>query len=160
MGLPGSTDNFSHLAGIGKTHCLAESIRQEKPCCACGNRSPTHHICWTQLLHPVRRVGPLRRGIVIFTQDNMISSGTSKRWVASQANNVTQRFLDWGDPLLEQFEHFTQTIQRLKCRRVLVKLPDSQLFLERVLHLNTPTIPHFAHFPSSGRTVLSLHFSN
>lgn len=41
------------------------------------------------------------------------------------------------DPMLEQFERFTQTIQRLKRRRVLVKLPD----IERVYHLKTPTVP-------------------
>jgi hypothetical protein len=41
------------------------------------------------------------------------------------------------DPLLEQFEMFIQTIQRLRRQQVLVKLPDA----ERVLHLHTPTIP-------------------
>lgn len=42
------------------------------------------------------------------------------------------------DPLLEQVERFTQTIQRLRCRQVLVKLPAQ----ERLLHLSTPTIPN------------------
>lgn len=41
------------------------------------------------------------------------------------------------DPMMEQFERFTQTIQRLRRRRVLVKLPDK----ERVYHLKTPTVP-------------------
>jgi len=45
------------------------------------------------------------------------------------------------DPLQEQFERFTQQIQRLRRRRVLVKLPDSFFFRHRVLHLKTPKIP-------------------
>ncbi len=42
------------------------------------------------------------------------------------------------DSLLEQFEIFTQTIQRLRRRRVLVKLPDR----ERVYRLRVPNVPH------------------
>lgn len=42
------------------------------------------------------------------------------------------------DPLLEQFETFTQTIQRLRRRRVLVKLPDR----ERLYRLRVPNVPH------------------
>lgn len=45
------------------------------------------------------------------------------------------------DPLMEQFERFIQQIQRLRRRRVLVKVPDSLLFRERVLHLRTPAVP-------------------
>jgi hypothetical protein len=41
------------------------------------------------------------------------------------------------DSLLEQFETFTQTIQRLRRRRVLVKLPDK----ERVYKLRVPKVP-------------------
>ena len=41
------------------------------------------------------------------------------------------------DPLLEQFEMCTQTIQRLRRRQVLVKLPDQ----DHVLTLRTPTVP-------------------
>jgi hypothetical protein len=41
------------------------------------------------------------------------------------------------DPLLEQFEIFTQTIQRLRRRKVLVKLPDR----ERVYRLCVPKVP-------------------
>jgi len=41
------------------------------------------------------------------------------------------------DPLLEQFETFTQTIQRLRRRRVLVKLPDR----ERIYRLRVPKVP-------------------
>src|SRR5215213_5000197 len=41
------------------------------------------------------------------------------------------------DPLLEQFEIFTQTIQRLRRRRVLVKLPDR----EHVYKLRVPKVP-------------------
>ena len=41
------------------------------------------------------------------------------------------------DPLLEQFEGFTQTIQRLRQRRVLLKLPEE----ERVLHVRIPKVP-------------------
>lgn len=42
------------------------------------------------------------------------------------------------DSLIEQFETFTQTIQRLRRRRVLVKLPDR----ERVYRLRVPNVPH------------------
>lgn len=41
------------------------------------------------------------------------------------------------DPLLEQFEVFTQSIQRLHHRHVLVKLPHK----ERVWHVHIPTVP-------------------
>lgn len=41
------------------------------------------------------------------------------------------------DPLLEQFEIFTQTIQRLRRRKVLVKLPDR----EHVYKLRVPKVP-------------------
>ncbi len=41
------------------------------------------------------------------------------------------------DPLLEQFETFTQTIQRLRRRKVLVKLPDR----ECVYKLCVPKVP-------------------
>ncbi len=41
------------------------------------------------------------------------------------------------DPLLEQYEIFTQAIQRLRRRRVLVKLPDR----ERVYRLRVPKVP-------------------
>ena len=41
------------------------------------------------------------------------------------------------DPLLEQYEIFTQAIQRLRRRRVLVKLPDR----ERVYKLRVPKVP-------------------
>ncbi len=41
------------------------------------------------------------------------------------------------DPLLEQFEVFTQSIQRLRRRKVLVKLPDR----ERVYKLRVPKVP-------------------
>ncbi len=41
------------------------------------------------------------------------------------------------DPLIEQFEVFTQTIQRLRQRHVLIKLPEQ----ERVIELTTPTVP-------------------
>lgn len=41
------------------------------------------------------------------------------------------------DPLLEQIEIFTQTIQRLRRRKVLVKLPDR----ERVYRLRVPNVP-------------------
>jgi DNA helicase HerA-like ATPase len=42
------------------------------------------------------------------------------------------------DPLLEQFEIFTQKIQQLRRRKVLVKLPDK----ERVYRLRVPKVPH------------------
>jgi hypothetical protein len=41
------------------------------------------------------------------------------------------------DPMLEQFERFTQLIQRLRHRRVLVKLPDS----EHTYEVRVPTVP-------------------
>lgn len=41
------------------------------------------------------------------------------------------------DPLTEQYEIFTQAIQRLRRRRVLVKLPDR----ERVYKLRVPNVP-------------------
>lgn len=41
------------------------------------------------------------------------------------------------DPILEQLEVFTQTVQRLRRRHVLVKLPEE----ERVIELTTPTVP-------------------
>lgn len=41
------------------------------------------------------------------------------------------------DPLLEQFEVFTQKIQRLRKRKILVKLPDR----ERVHRLRVPKVP-------------------
>lgn len=41
------------------------------------------------------------------------------------------------DPLLEQFERFTQMIQRLRRRRVLVKLPNK----EKVYRLHVPNVP-------------------
>lgn len=41
------------------------------------------------------------------------------------------------DPLLEQFEVFTQSIQRLRQRRVLVKVPDK----EQVWRVQIPTVP-------------------
>lgn len=42
------------------------------------------------------------------------------------------------DPLLEQYEIFTQAIQRLRRQRALVKLPDR----ERVYRLRVPKVPH------------------
>jgi hypothetical protein len=41
------------------------------------------------------------------------------------------------DPMLEQFERATQMIQRLRRRKVLVKLPDR----ERVYRLRVPNVP-------------------
>ena len=41
------------------------------------------------------------------------------------------------DPMMEQFERFTQMIQRLKSRRVLVKFPER----EQVYNLKTPSVP-------------------
>lgn len=52
-------------------------------------------------------------------------------------SNAQDRSHPIFNPLLEQFETFTQTIQRLRRRRVLVKLPDR----ERIYMLRVPKVP-------------------
>lgn len=52
-------------------------------------------------------------------------------------SEVQQRTHPLFDPMVEQFERFTQMIQRLRRRKVLVRLPDR----EHVYRLRVPKVP-------------------
>jgi hypothetical protein len=106
------------------------------------------HQSWGQLQSSTRLTGALEQAQVkaIFGTGRQTAAAIAKELFMADPQAVKHEVIDETakerthpifDPVMEQFEVFTQAIQRLRRRHVLVKLPEA----EKVLEVRTPTIP-------------------